>query len=54
MTGWLANRLICLALAVSAEGNRDISVLWGGDGGEGAKYWLQVLTEVRNRGPRMS
>lgn len=21
-----------------------------GDGGEGAKYWLQVLTEIKNRG----
>jgi hypothetical protein len=21
-----------------------------GDGGEGAKYWLHVLTELRNRG----
>lgn len=24
--------------------------LWCGDGGEGAKYWLQVLTEPKNRG----
>lgn len=24
--------------------------LWAGDGGEGAKYWLQVLTEIKNRG----
>ena len=24
--------------------------LWCGDGGEGAKYWLQVLTELKNRG----
>ena len=32
------------------DGNRDILGLWCGDGGEGAKYWLQVLTEVKNRG----
>src|SRR5256885_10854121 len=24
--------------------------LWAGDGGEGAKFWLQVLTELKNRG----
>ncbi len=35
---------------MTAEGNRDILGLWAGDGGEGAKYWLQVLTEIKNRG----
>src|SRR6266508_2279922 len=25
-------------------------VLWAGDGDQGAKYWLHVLTEVKNRG----
>jgi putative transposase len=24
--------------------------LWAGDGGEGAKLWLAVLTEIKNRG----
>jgi len=24
--------------------------IWAGDGGEGARYWLQVLTEIKNRG----
>src|SRR2546430_8356013 len=24
--------------------------LWAGDGGEGAKFWLQMLTELKNRG----
>lgn len=32
------------------RGARDILGLWIGDGGEGAKYWLQVLTEIKNRG----
>jgi putative transposase len=35
---------------VTCEGNRDIGGLWAGDGGEGAKHWLHVLTELRNRG----
>jgi transposase-like protein len=29
---------------------RDILGLWAGDGGEGAKFWLHVLTELKNRG----
>ncbi len=53
--GKVANRPIYVALAVTVEGRRDILGLWaGGDpaagGGEGAKYWLHVLTEIRNRG----
>ena len=41
----VVNRPIYVALAVTADGTRDILGLWAGDGGEGAKYWLQVLTE---------
>jgi putative transposase len=51
--GKVANRPIYVALAVTCEGRRDILGLWAGDpssGGEGAKYWLHVLTEIRNRG----
>ncbi len=50
--GQVANRPVCMALAVTAEGTRDILGLWVGDGGEGAKYWLQVLTAIKNRGVR--
>ena len=48
--GHVANRPIYLALAVTCEGHRDILGLWAGEGGEGAKYWLHVLTEIKNRG----
>ncbi|MCM3885206.1 IS256 family transposase [Frankia sp. R82] len=48
--GKVANRPVYVALAVTAEGTRDILGLWVGDGGEGAKFWLQVCTELRNRG----
>ncbi|MEU0663812.1 IS256 family transposase, partial [Streptomyces lavendulocolor] len=49
--GQVANRPIYTALAVTAEGHRDILGLWaGGEGGEGAKHWLRVLTELKNRG----
>ncbi|MEU5764286.1 IS256 family transposase [Nocardia sp. NPDC047648] len=48
--GKVANRPIYVALAVTVDGTRDILGLWAGDGGEGAKFWLQILTELRNRG----
>ena len=50
--GQVANRPVYTALAVTCDGERDILGLWaGGHGdGEGAKYWLRVLTEIRNRG----
>ena len=48
--GQVANRPVYVALAVTCDGNRDILGLWAGDGGEGAKYWLHVLTELKNRG----
>src|SRR4051794_24605211 len=48
--GKVANRPVYVALAVTADGTRDILGLWAGDGGEGAKFWLQVCTELRNRG----
>ena len=56
--GKVANRPVYVALAVTCEGRRDILGLWageapsvtGGQVGEGAKYWLHVLTEIKNRG----
>ena len=49
--GQVANRPIYLALAVTVEGHRDILGIWAGaEGGEGAKHWLRVLTELKNRG----
>jgi putative transposase len=48
--GQVANRPIYMALAVTCDGMREILGLWAGDGGEGAKYWMHVLTEIKNRG----
>ncbi|MFB9629793.1 IS256 family transposase [Nonomuraea helvata] len=48
--GQVANRPIYVAMAVTIDGERDILGLWAGDGGEGAKFWLHVLTEIKNRG----
>jgi putative transposase len=48
--GQVANRPMYVAVAVTVDGERDILGVWAGDGGEGAKYWLHVLTEMKNRG----
>ncbi|WP_199044676.1 IS256 family transposase, partial [Glycomyces salinus] len=50
--GTVTNRPIYLAVGVTVEGKRDLLGLWAGEpgDGEGAKYWLRVLTELRNRG----
>jgi putative transposase len=50
--GNVANRPIYVALAVTCEGTRDILGLWAGEhgDGEGAKYWMRVLSEIKNRG----
>jgi putative transposase len=48
--GQVSNRPVYVAIGVTVAGERDILGLWAGDGGEGAKFWLAVLTEIKNRG----
>jgi putative transposase len=48
--GQVANRPFYAAIGVSLDGERDILGLWAGSGGEGAKFWMSVLTDLRNRG----
>jgi putative transposase len=48
--GQVVNRPIYVAIGVTVNGERDILGLWAGDGTEGAKFWLSVLTEIKNRG----
>src|SRR5437763_4709479 len=52
--GQVANRPIYLALGVTADGERDVVGLRAGERGDGAgaKYWLRVLSEIKNRGVR--
>lgn len=52
--GQVANRPIHLALGVTADGTRDFLGLWAGEhgDGEGAKFWLRVLSKVKNRGTK--
>jgi putative transposase len=48
--GQVANKPVYVVIGVSVDGERDILGLWAGDGGEGAKFWLSVFTEIKNRG----
>ena len=50
--GQVRNKPIYVVIGVTVTGERDILGRWAGDGGEGAKFWLQVLTELKNRGGR--
>ena len=48
--GQVANRPVYAAIGVTLAGREDILGLWAGTGGEGAKFWMSVLTDLRNRG----
>jgi putative transposase len=49
--GQVGKRPVYAAIGVDLEGHKDILGMWFGDGGgESAKFWLAVLTELRNRG----
>jgi putative transposase len=48
--GQVTNRPFYVVIGVTVNGERDILGIWAGDGGEGAKFWLGVLTEIKNRG----
>jgi len=48
--GQVTNRPVYAAIGVSLDGEKDILGLWAGTGGEGAKFWMAVLTDLRNRG----
>jgi len=38
-----------VVIGVNMQGNKEVLGLWTGQS-EGAKFWLQVLTEMKNRG----
>jgi putative transposase len=50
--GQVANRPVYAAIGVTLAGEKDILGLWAGTGGEGAKFWMSVLTDLKNRGVR--
>jgi len=49
--GQVGNRPFYAAIGVDLAGRRDVLGLWAGNGtGESAKFWLSVLTDLKNRG----
>jgi putative transposase len=49
--GQVQNRAIYVAIAVTMDGHKEVLGLWT-SANEGAKFWLQVLTDIQNRGVR--
>ncbi len=47
--GHVRNRAIYVAIGVNLKGNKEVLGLWTNEA-EGAKFWLQVLTDMKNRG----
>jgi len=48
--GQVRNTPFYVVMGVTTNGERDILGIWAGDGAEGARFWLQVFTELKNRG----
>jgi transposase-like protein len=48
--GTVINKAAYVAVGVDVEGRKHVLGIWIGDGGEGAKWWLTVLTEINHRG----
>lgn len=49
--GRVENRAVYVALGIDLNGHKDVLGLWT-SASEGAKFWMNVLTELRNRGVR--
>ncbi len=49
--GTVANRPVYVAIGIDLNGFRDVLGLWvGPSGGEGAKQWMNMLSDLKNRG----
>lgn len=47
--GGVINKAVILALGINTEGQKELLGMWLAEN-EGAKFWLSVLTELKNRG----
>jgi len=45
----IINKAVYLAIAVTTEGQKELLGIWVGKS-EGSKFWMQVVTELKNRG----
>jgi len=49
-SGRIVNKCSYTALGIDDEGRKELLGIWIQGGGEGAKFWLQVLSELKSRG----
>ena len=47
-SGYVGNKAIYVAISVNLDGLKEVLGLWIAQT-EGAKFWLQVVTELKNR-----
>jgi putative transposase len=47
--GRVENRAVYVAIGIGMDGRKEVLGLWAGDT-EGSKFWLTILTELKNRG----
>lgn len=47
--GRVVKRAVYIALGISLDGQKEVLGMWVGEN-EGAKFWLGILTELKNRG----
>ena len=52
--GKVQNTALYTVLGVDLDGHRDVLGHWVGDGGEGANFWLNVITDLQARGWKTS
>ena len=48
--GKIENVAVYVVLALDTEGHKDVLGHWVGDGGEGANFWLSVVSDLQSRG----
>lgn len=46
----IVNTAVYLVMGIDLEGKKDVLGHWVGSGAEGSSFWLNVITELKNRG----
>jgi putative transposase len=49
-SGKIMPKVAYIAMGVSQYGQKEVLGIWVNDGGESAKFWMAVLTDLKNRG----
>lgn len=49
-SGKIVPKVAYIAMGISQYGQKEVFGIWVSDGGESAKFWMGVMTEIKNRG----